>query len=156
MRGAAGFAGDVPTGENEKIICLKNDNALGLINGMFLQLSDIERVNAYTLLASVTTEEGEACVDPSARKKDKRLSIYTGHFEDHVRLEPDRHDRDWKIKKKLVEATYGWAITCHKAQGSQWENVVVWEDGLGRTQEDRNRWLYTAITRAERGLLILE
>jgi exodeoxyribonuclease V len=32
---------------------------------------------------------------------------------------------------------------------------VVFDDGFGRTTEDRNRWLYTAITRAERGLLIL-
>jgi len=37
------------------------------------------------------------------------------------------------------------------ATGRQWENVIVWDDGLGRTQEDRQRWFYTAITRAERG-----
>ena len=69
-----------------------------------------------------------------------------------VALDPNRHDRDWRDKKKLTEATFGWAITCHKAQGSQWENIVVWDDGLGRTEQDRRRWLYTAITRAERGL----
>src|SRR3954451_17725046 len=28
--------------------------------------------------------------------------------------------------------------------GSQWENAIVWDDGLGRTQEGRQRWLYTA------------
>ena len=32
---------------------------------------------------------------------------------------------------------------------------LVYDDGLGRTAEDRARWLYTAITRAERGLVIL-
>ena len=57
--------------------------------------------------------------------------------------------------EKLSEATFGWAITCHKAQGSQWENVIVWDDGLGQGEADRRRWLYTAITRAERGLVIL-
>ncbi len=66
-----------------------------------------------------------------------------------------RHDRDWKTKRLLTEATYGWAITGHKSQGSQWENVVVWDDGLGRTELDRRRWLYTTITRAEQGLVIL-
>ena len=55
----------------------------------------------------------------------------------------------------LTEATFGWAITGHKSQGSQWENVVVWDDGLGRTEQDRRRWLYTVITRAEQGLVIL-
>ena len=38
---------------------------------------------------------------------------------------------------------------------SQWENVIVWDDGLGRSEIDRRRWLYTAITRAERGLVLL-
>ena len=58
-------------------------------------------------------------------------------------------------KRLLTEATFGWAITAHKAQGSQWENVIVWDDGLGRSEIDRRRWLYTAITRAERGLVLL-
>ena len=49
-------------------------------------------------------------------------------------------------QKGLIEAVWGYAITCHKAQGSQWENVIVYDDGLGRTAEDRARWLYTAIT----------
>ncbi|QLH40858.1 MAG: ATP-binding domain-containing protein [Defluviicoccus sp.] len=38
-----------------------------------------------------------------------------------------------------------------QAQGSSWGNVLVFDDGLGRTAEDRARWLYTAITRAEEG-----
>ena len=60
-----------------------------------------------------------------------------------------------QINRQLSEASFGWAITCHKAQGSQWENVIVWDDGLGQSEADRRRWLYTAITRAERGLVIL-
>jgi exodeoxyribonuclease-5 len=43
-----------------------------------------------------------------------------------------------------------------QGQGSQWENVIVYDDGLGRTAEDRARWLYTGITRAEQGLVILD
>ena len=73
----------------------------------------------------------------------------------HVAFDRERHDRDWREKRKLTEAMFGWAITAHKAQGSQWENVIVWDDGLGRTDLDRRRWLYTAITRAEQGLVIL-
>ena len=70
--------------------------------------------------------------------------------------DPERDRRDHWIKKGLIEAVWGYAITCHKAQGSQWENVLVYDDGLGRTAEDRARWLYTAITRAEQGLVILD
>ena len=60
-----------------------------------------------------------------------------------------------ELRRGLIETVWGYAITCHKAQGSQWENVVVYDDGFGRTAEDRARWLYTAITRAECGLVIL-
>ena len=42
MRAAAGLGGTwLPTGPAEKIICLKNQNDLGLINGMFVTLEDI-------------------------------------------------------------------------------------------------------------------
>ncbi len=156
LRRAAGFGGSIlPTGSDEKIICLKNQNDLGLINGMFLSLADIVDEGSLYFSARVTDEEGIRIGPPDRDGTPGRLRLYKGHFEDHVTLDPDRHDRDWKGKRGLTEATFGWAITCHKAQGSQWENVIVWDDGLGRTEQDRRRWLYTAITRAERGLVIL-
>jgi exodeoxyribonuclease-5 len=64
--------------------------------------------------------------------------------------------RDHWIKRGLIEAVWGYAITCHKSQGYQWENVIVYDDGLGRTAADRARWLYTGTTRAEQGLVILD
>lgn len=51
---------------------------------------------------------------------------------------------------------YGYAMTCHKAQGSQFDTVVVYPDGrIDRDDEDYRRWLYTAITRARTKLTIL-
>jgi len=156
LRRAAGFdAGWLPTGPAEKIICLKNRNDIGLINGMFLTLDDIVDEGALFFSAVVADEDVGSIGLPAADGKPGRLQLYKGHFEDHYAFDKDRGERDWKEKKKLVEATFGWAITGHKSQGSQWENVIVWDDGLGRTAEDRARWLYTAITRAERGLVIL-
>lgn len=152
MRRAAGFNGSaVPTGPGEKIICLKNRNDLGLLNGMFIELSEIEPGNDTKFLAVVTTEDGEV-----VGGGDLALPVYAGHFLDHQQLDPNRDDRDWRIKRRTVEATYGWAITAHKAQGSQWENVVVIDDKWGRSPTDRRRWVYTAITRAESGLVILD
>lgn len=156
LRRAAGFGGSyLPTGAAEKIICLKNQKDLGLINGMFLSLSDIVDEGSLFFSALAIDEDGNPVGLPAQDGKPGRVRIYKGHFEDHVALDPHRHDRDWKDKKALTEATFGWAITCHKAQGSQWENVIVWDDGLGRSEADRRRWLYTAITRAEKGLVLL-
>ena len=139
----------------EKIICLKNQNDLGLINGMFVTLEDIVDEGSLFFSAAVTDEDGNPIGRPDATAQPERLRIYKGHFEDHVAFDRQRHDRDWKNKRKLTEATFGWAITGHKSQGSQWENVIVWDDGLGKSDLDRRRWLYTVITRAERGLVIL-
>lgn len=156
MRAAAGFGGTcLPTGAAEKIICLKNQNAHGLINGMFLTLEDIVDEGSLYFSAVVHDEEGRLVGQPDRDGRPGRMRIYKGHFEDHVAFDRTRHDRDWKEKRLLTEATFGWAITAHKAQGSQWENVIVWDDGLGRSEIDRRRWLYTAITRAERGLVLL-
>ena len=156
MRAAAGLGGTyLPTGGAEKIICLKNDNSLGLINGMFLTLEDIVDEGSLYFSAVVRDEDGRRVTPFDSDGRPGRLRIYKGHFEDHVSYDAKRHDRDWREKRKLTEATFGWAITAHKAQGSQWENVIVWDDGLGRSEIDRRRWLYTAITRAERGLVLL-
>ncbi len=156
MRHAAGFGpGWLPTGPDEKIICLKNQNDLGLINGMFITLDEIVDENSLYFSAVVTDEDGKQVGPPQQDGTRGRLRIYKGHFEDHVAFDKHRHDRDWKNKRMLTEATYGWAITGHKSQGSQFPTALVWDDGLGRTPEDRNRWLYTAITRAEWGLVIV-
>jgi len=145
MRRAQGKTQVLPEGPDEKIICLKNQNDIGLVNGMFLSLSDRGGADEWGFRAKIKTEDGQ---DLGER------TIYRGHFDDHVSLDKDRPQRDHFKKKGKVEATYGHAITVHKSQGSQWPNVILFDDGFGRG-EDRHKWLYTAITRAESGLLIL-
>ncbi len=49
---------------------------------------------------------------------------------------------------------FAYAITCHKAQGSEFHFVVVFDESWA-FGEERNRWLYTAITRAKEKLLII-
>lgn len=53
------------------------------------------------------------------------------------------------------EFTYGNVITAHKAQGSEWSNVVVVEESFPRVQEEHKRWLYTACTRSSSKLLLV-
>ncbi|MBQ8405363.1 MAG: ATP-binding domain-containing protein [Clostridia bacterium] len=49
---------------------------------------------------------------------------------------------------------FAYAITCHKAQGSEFDCVVVFDESWA-FGEEWNRWLYTAITRAKEKLLII-
>ena len=53
------------------------------------------------------------------------------------------------------EFTYGYAITCHKAQGSEWNKVLVIEERFPFDKEEHARWLYTAATRAIDKLVIV-
>jgi exodeoxyribonuclease-5 len=156
MKQAAGFAAPYPTGAGEKLICLRNRNDIGLVNGMFVTLDEIDDDgDEIAFKAAITTEDGRQ-VGGEANGRRERFRIYRGHFDDHLSPDPDRERRDHHKKRATIECVWGWAITCHKAQGSQFENVVVFDDGLGRTPQDRARWLYTAITRAERGLVLLD
>ena len=154
MKHAAEIPQAYPAGKGEKIICLKNRNDIGIVNGMFLELDDVEDKNEAYFSAVVRTEDGDLV--GGTEEKPERHHIYKGHFDDHVQADPERGRRDHWIKKGLIEAVWGYAITCHKAQGSAFPTVIVYDDGLGRTATDRARWLYTAITRAEWGLVILD
>lgn len=146
MKAAAGFPEPMPIVGGEKIICLKNQRADGLINGQFLTLSEARDFKEFTFISKVVTEDGQEVGEKP---------VYRGHFDDHVSFDKERGQRDRFKKKGRVECVWGYAITGHKSQGSQWANIAIWDDGFGRTSEDRARWLYTAITRAESGLLIL-
>jgi exodeoxyribonuclease-5 len=149
MKRAAGFGADYPTGAGEKIICLRNRNDLGLINGMFLTLTDVHAHphNPRAFRAAIQTEDG--LVIPGEQE------FWRGEYEDHVLFDPNRNRDEWLARRGLIETSWGYAITCHKAQGSSFGTVVVFDEGFGRSAEEYNRWLYTAITRAEHGLLIL-
>ena len=49
---------------------------------------------------------------------------------------------------------FGYCISCHKAQGSEFDNVTVFDESFA-FKEDRNRWLYTAVTRAKKKLILI-
>ena len=60
--------------------------------------------------------------------------------------------------KHLVpyDFTYGYAITCHKSQGSQWPKVLGVEEKFPFDKTEHARWLYTAATRASDKLVIVK
>lgn len=65
-----------------------------------------------------------------------------------------------KLKPKIgdivpKEFAFAYAITCHKAQGSEWEKVLVVEEGFPFAKEEHARWLYTACTRASEKLVLV-
>jgi ATP-dependent exoDNAse (exonuclease V) alpha subunit len=75
--------------------------------------------------------------------------------------EPNKRKRLSKIKNNpyfnALQVKFAYALTCHKAQGGQWENVFVEMGYIPGNEPDHEyyRWLYTATTRATRNLYLL-
>ncbi len=55
---------------------------------------------------------------------------------------------------QLNRFEFGYCISCHKSQGSEFNNVVVFDESYA-FKEDKNRWLYTAVTRAKEKLVLV-
>lgn len=74
---------------------------------------------------------------------------------------------DWRVSYQLgklnpkigdilpKQATYGYALTCHSAQGSEFDKVLVIEESFPFDKEEHQRWLYTAATRAAEKLVLV-
>ena len=57
-------------------------------------------------------------------------------------------------EEPIARFEFAYAVTCHKAQGSEFDFVIVFDESWA-FGEDRARWLYTAITRAKEKLLLI-
>ena len=58
------------------------------------------------------------------------------------------------LRRESDEFTYGYALTVHKAQGSQWDNLVLFDESYA-FREHRSRWLYTGLTRAAERITVV-
>ena len=169
MRQMKGFGPDPCDGD--KVICLRNywdswnyDNGDPLVNGTIGTIhnprNDIIRVPYYaynkgvihTLQATFTSDLGEHFGEISMDPKIMLGGESELEWRDKYRLGQLRNRIGDVIPK---EFTYGYAITCHKAQGSEWDKVLVIEEKFPFQKIDHARWLYTAATRAAEKLVIV-
>lgn len=130
---------DYPTKAGAKIICRKNMHDIGVMNGEIGHTCDGIGDNEYTIEANVIME---CTTDPIS------LTISKQKF-----IDPDHYDRN----RGIAQFEWGYAITCHMSQGSEWDDVIIVDDQMQRFNRDiRSRWLYTAITRASKNLVFLD
>ena len=60
----------------------------------------------------------------------------------------------YPLRRESDEFDYGYALTVHKAQGSQWDDVMLFDESFA-FREHRARWLYTGLTRASKRLTVV-
>ena len=137
--------------ENEKLVVLKNNYYHNLYNGQCLLLGSN---NSITQIKGRQYHHLEYIDE--MEYNDVVLSIQS----DGYKIAPFAFNVPQKEYSKhggdVVFADYGYALTVHKMQGSQWDSVLIFDGGFGAWDKElRSRWLYTAITRAKEKLLIV-
>lgn len=142
MRRLLGYGDSLPV-KDERVICLKNDRDHGIFNGGMFKVGAAIKKNYPTnfhFMHLIREDEDGASVIVKVHK-----SFFT----------PEVPKPDWRVLKGSQEFDYGYAITVHKAQGSQWENVMVYDESWC-FRDDNLRWLYTAITRAQEKVTVVK
>lgn len=142
LRELKGFTADYPQ-SGDKLVCLRNDPAKGLLNGSLWQVMSSSRETVKPGINLMIRPEDDD-MDHGAAK----IKLLKAAFEDVETEIP------WTTRKRYDEFDFGYALTVHKAQGSQWNNVVLFDESYA-FRDSRERWLYTAITRAAETLTIV-
>lgn len=136
VREALGYAGNRLPSVGEKVICTYNQHSHGFMNG------EQGIVLGYEEL------------EPDPRNPDDtgmrlRLKSLTNGKEKLVEFNPMSFDADEEVRKEAYRSIggfdYGYCITIHKSQGSEWEHVLGFEEAI---KNDYAKMMYTQITRA--------
>lgn len=124
----------------DRLVCLRNNHDEGLLNGAIWTATDIG-------------ETGDERVTLTAKSEDTDLEVTT---ECHAQYFFGRGEQiHWFEKKEANEFDYGYALTVHKAQGSQWDNVLLFDESHC-FRKDKWKWLYTGLTRAAKTVTVVE
>jgi len=140
---------------DERVICLKNNHTTKVMNGqlgtmvwfsrrapriyeMTIEMDDFGEF--YTNLVHnccFGQDSYDGSYDEIGRKKNKGIFKRTGY-------------------KTMDLFDYGYCISVHRSQGSEWSNVVLFEQYTKHWDADYyKRWLYTAVTRAKKNLFVI-
>lgn len=142
VRKHLGFDEPNPT-KNDRVICLRNNHEKQIFNGMQGYIKYIKTKNELSYDVEVDM--------------DGSLRLYYGLIsKDQFNSEITLNNINKSYKTQGLDLfDFGYALTVHKAQGSQAKKVILFEERTKhQSDEDFRRWLYTAVTRAEEKLII--
>ncbi len=142
IRNSLGFETAEPK-HGDRVICLRNNHEKGIYNGMLGTISYLETEDKDWYSAEIAMDE--------AQKPYSGL-IYAPQFGAKAGI---NFTKDRKLAARGDLFDFGYALTVHKAQGSQAKRVVMFEERFPRMDDEMwRRWLYTGVTRAEEELYL--
>ena len=140
-REVKGFTSHLPV-SGDKLVCLRNNRMSGLLNGSQWIVDDVEELDEDRIQLWIHSADAE---DPYTFD----VTAFRHYFEDRA------GDIPFYEMREAEHFDFGYAITCHKSQGSQWGNIAIVNES-GCFREQASKWLYTAITRAAERLTLIQ
>lgn len=149
VRNKIGFPKNMPVCTGDKVICLINDNVIS--NGQLgIVLFEKYQVRYGLWRLDVKFDNDmihQVYCDEKFFNKSNQYNI----FDEIKSLK-----KEYPKLKNITCLTYGYCLTTHKSQGSEFDKVVLFEERLPNMNNfEYARWLYTAITRAKEKLFII-
>lgn len=143
IRGSFNFESPFPQA-NDRVICLRNNHIKKIYNGMIGTVCRIKEKNENWYKAEIQMDGEE---------KRYKGNIFSKQFN---QVQGINFTQDRRLTKEGDLFDFGYALTVHKAQGSQAKRVILFEERFSKMDDDQwRRWLYTGITRAEEELFIV-
>lgn len=115
----------------DRLVCLRNNHDIGLLNGSIWEVESAQMPFQNRIVLGIKPLDG------------------IGQAQEVVAHEQYFHGAEppyFEVREAQC-FDYGYVLTCHKAQGSQWDRVLILDES-SCFKEHSDRWLYTAITRA--------
>jgi exodeoxyribonuclease V len=126
----------------DRLVCLRNDMKKGLMNGGLFTVDGYRPEARRDVIGLNVSSEDFAARAPIP--VGVRREFFDG----------DPRSVSWEKLKGTQQFDYGYALTGHKSQGSQWRHVIAYDESA-TFGADAKRWLYTVITRASERLTII-
>ena len=140
VREKLGLTDPLPVAD-DKLVCLRNNRKKALFNGGLWRVKSRTPSKSKILTMRLSPDEEFGA---KVTKVSVRQDCFSGGIE----------DIPWEQRRPYDEFDYGYVLTVHKSQGSQWNDVVLFDESFA-FQDSRARWLYTGITRAAKRLTIV-
>jgi exodeoxyribonuclease-5 len=133
--------GPVPV-SGDALVCLRNDKKRGLLNGSLWHVEEVRKPRKGLLRYALSPDD-----EPGGRRR--TVSVNPAFFDGTAEALP------FAERRRSDEFDFGYVLTVHKAQGSQWDTVVLFDESFA-FRDNRARWLYTGITRAAARITIVK
>jgi exodeoxyribonuclease-5 len=139
FREVRGIASPMPVA-GDKLVCLRNDKDKGLLNGGLWNVRNLLNGRGASIRMAIQSDDGQT---------DQSVSVRTEFFTGQ------EGTLDWSQRRRSDEFAFGYALTVHKSQGSQWDDVVLFDESP-YFREHRARHLYTGLTRAAQKVTVVQ